>query len=54
MLTVPNSLVVGAAKSGPTSLYQYLRQHLQVLMSGIEEADDPRRLPKRAARDGLS
>ena len=28
----PNFLIVGAAKSGSTSLYQYLSQHPEVFM----------------------
>jgi len=26
-MTLPNFLIVGAAKTGTTSLYEYLRQH---------------------------
>lgn len=34
---VPNFLMVGAAKSGTTSLYHYLKQHPEVFMSLIKE-----------------
>jgi hypothetical protein len=30
MTTMPNVLLIGAAKSGPSSLYEYLRQHPQI------------------------
>ncbi len=35
----PNFLVVGAAKSGTTSLYNYLKQHPEVYMSPIKETN---------------
>jgi hypothetical protein len=35
--TLPNFLIVGAAKSGTTSLYHYLNQHPEVHMSPIKE-----------------
>lgn len=34
---LPNFLIVGAAKSGTTSLYHYLNQHPEVYMSPIKE-----------------
>ena len=34
---LPNFLVVGAAKAGTTSVYQYLIQHPQIYMSPIKE-----------------
>lgn len=34
---LPNFIVVGAAKSGTTSIYQYLKQHSQVYMSPVKE-----------------
>ncbi len=34
----PNFLIVGAAKSGTTSLFEYLRGHPDVFMPGIKEA----------------
>ncbi len=34
---LPNFLIVGAAKSGTTSLYHYLKQHPEVYMSPIKE-----------------
>lgn len=36
---MPNFLVVGAAKAGTTSIYQYLQQHPQVYLSPIKEAN---------------
>ena len=35
--TYPNFLLVGAAKSGTTSLYHYLRQHPDIYMSPVKE-----------------
>lgn len=34
---LPNFLIVGAAKSGTTSLYHYLKQHPEVYMSPVKE-----------------
>lgn len=34
---MPNFLVIGAAKSGSTSLYAYLKQHPQIYMSPVKE-----------------
>ena len=36
---LPTFLVVGAAKSGTTALYDYLRQHPQVFMSPVKETN---------------
>ena len=36
-MTMPNFLIIGAAKSGTTSLYHYLKQHPQVYMSPVKE-----------------
>jgi hypothetical protein len=36
-MTLPNFLVIGAAKGGTTSLYQYLRQHPDIYMSPMKE-----------------
>ena len=36
-MTMPNFLIVGAAKAGTSSLYYYLDQHPQVFMSSIKE-----------------
>jgi hypothetical protein len=36
-MTLPNFLVIGAMKSGTTSLYHYLKQHPQIYMSSIKE-----------------
>ena len=37
MLKLPNFLIVGAAKSGTTSLYYYLREHPEIYMSPVKE-----------------
>ena len=37
--TLPNFIVVGAAKAGTTSIYQYLSQHPQVYLSPIKETN---------------
>jgi len=34
---LPNFLIVGAAKSGTTSIYHYLSQHPQIFMSPVKE-----------------
>jgi hypothetical protein len=36
-MTLPNFLVIGASKSGTTSLYYYLQQHPDVYMSPVKE-----------------
>jgi len=36
-MTLPNFFIVGAAKSGTTSLYQYLKQHPDIYMSSFKE-----------------
>jgi Sulfotransferase family len=36
-MTLPNFLIIGAMKSGTTSLYYYLKQHPQIYMSSIKE-----------------
>lgn len=36
-MTLPNFLVIGAAKAGTTALYHYLKQHPQVYMSAVKE-----------------
>ena len=36
-LELPNLLIVGAAKSGTTSLHNYLKQHPQIFMSAHKE-----------------
>lgn len=38
-MTWPNFLVIGAAKSGTTSLYHYLKQHPQIYMSPVKEPE---------------
>jgi len=37
MMKYPNFFIVGAARCGTTSLYNYLQQHPQVYMSPIKE-----------------
>jgi hypothetical protein len=36
-MALPNFLIIGAVKSGTTSLYQYLKQHPQIHMSPTKE-----------------
>src|SRR5436309_11753413 len=36
-MTLPNFLIIGAAKAGTTSLYHYLRQHPDIYMSPVKE-----------------
>jgi hypothetical protein len=36
-MTLPNFLIIGAAKSGTSSLYAYLEQHPEIFMSPIKE-----------------
>lgn len=36
-MTLPNFLIIGAAKSGTSALYHYLRQHPQIFMSPRKE-----------------
>lgn len=36
---LPNFLIVGAAKSGTTSLYHYLRQHPDIFMPSVKETN---------------
>lgn len=36
-ITLPNFLIIGAAKSGTTSLYYYVKQHPEIYMSRIKE-----------------
>ena len=38
-MTLPNFLIIGAAKSGTTSLHQYLGQHPQIYMSPVKETN---------------
>lgn len=37
MSRLPNTFIIGAAKSGTTSLYNYLSQHPDVFMSSVKE-----------------
>ena len=36
-MTIPNFVIIGAAKSGTTSLYRYAKQHPAIYMSPIKE-----------------
>jgi len=36
-MTIPNFLIIGAAKSGTTSLYHALKQHPKIFMSPVKE-----------------
>lgn len=38
-MTLPNFLIIGAAKSGTTSLHEYLGQHPQIYMSPLKETN---------------
>lgn len=38
-MTVPNFIIIGAAKSGTTALYHYLEQHPQIYMSPKKETN---------------
>ena len=38
-MSLPNLLIVGAAKSGTTSLHNYLNQHPDIVMSKEKEPD---------------
>jgi hypothetical protein len=52
-MTLPTFLIIGAAKSGTTSLYHYLRQHPDIFMSPIKEPNyytDGDNLPRGAIR----
>lgn len=36
-MTMPNFLIIGAAKAGTTALYRYLKEHPQIYMSPLKE-----------------
>ena len=38
-MTLPNFIVIGAAKAGTTALYHYLAEHPQVFMSPVKETN---------------
>jgi hypothetical protein len=38
-LMMPNFIIIGAGRSGTTSVYEYLRQHPQICMSAIKETN---------------
>jgi hypothetical protein len=45
---LPNFLLIGAAKSGTTSLYRYLGQHPEIFMSPINPDYSPGSTVRRA------
>jgi hypothetical protein len=50
-MTLPNFMIIGAAKSGTSSLYMYLKQHPEIYMSPVKEPhffsfDDESKLTK--------
>lgn len=57
-MTMPNFLIIGAGKSGTTSLYHYLKQHPQVYMSPVKEpkffAVEGKELDFRGPNDEIS
>ena len=57
-MSKPNFLVVGAQKSGTTSLYSYLKQHPQIYMSPLKEphffVSHVLKLPHRGIGDDVS
>jgi hypothetical protein len=56
-MTLPNFLVIGAAKGGTTSLYNYLRQHPDIYMSPMKEpnyfTDEDQLFGKRSVRSRI-
>lgn len=38
-MTMPNFLIIGAAKSGTTALYHYMKQHPEIYMPSLKEAE---------------
>ncbi len=38
-MNLPNFIIIGAAKSGTTALYHYLKQHPQIYLSPIKETE---------------
>lgn len=36
-MTLPNFLIIGAAKSGTTAIYTYIKQHPEIFMSSLKE-----------------
>lgn len=54
--TLPNFLIIGAAKSGTTSLYYYLKDHPDIFMSTIKETNfflgDGERATREVSLDG--
>lgn len=54
---LPNFLIVGAARSGTTSLYYYLKQHPEIYMSPVKEPHflvyHALEFPHRGGQDGM-
>ncbi|MGH3087117.1 MAG: sulfotransferase family protein, partial [Rubrobacteraceae bacterium] len=48
---IPNFFIVGAAKAGTTSMYQYLERHPDVYMSSVKEPHWFSRVEPNPARD---
>ena len=38
-MVMPNFFIIGAAKSGTTTIYHYLKQHHQVYMNPVKETN---------------
>lgn len=55
---LPNFLIIGAAKSGTTSLYHYLKDHPDIFMSPVKETNfflgDGKTAPEEIGLDGRS
>jgi hypothetical protein len=59
-MTLPNFLIIGAAKSGTTALYFFLKQHPEIFMSTPKElryfsymGEPPDELPKKYIHQGV-
>lgn len=59
-MTLPNFLIIGAAKSGTTAIYTYIKQHPQIYMSPRKELrffsniTPPPNVPKEYIHEGVS
>ena len=60
-MTLPNFLIIGAAKSGTTAIYTYIKQHPQIFMSPRKElrffsniTPPPPDVPKEYIHEGVS
>ena len=60
-MTLPNFLIIGAAKSGTTALHNFLSQHPEIFMSEVKElryfsylsSPPPLGLPKKYIHTGV-